>query len=244
MKSYAQNGVTLRFYRSPIYTLPACSDSFIQGEDCYRYLGLFLFCSRKSARTAYLLLTKTVTGASSGLGLEACRSLINLGAAQVILTCRNLEKGVAAAKNIQASTGSGDDVLKVWFLNLSDYESVKAFARKVEGELERVDIVSAPPPSLLYEQSLCSFIFYRPWLCDDGEMMITLMMLITTNGIAHRKCRHRNPHLPPHPRYRRNHHHEPHLPLPPWLPASSYPPPHRCGIQHANAFLCHGVGTL
>ena len=73
--------------------------------------------------------TAIVTGASSGLGLEACRWMVRLGASQVILACRNLEKGKAAAKDIQATTSCSSDTLEVWHLDLSSYESVQDFWR-------------------------------------------------------------------------------------------------------------------
>ncbi|KAF2802842.1 NAD(P)-binding protein [Mytilinidion resinicola] len=85
--------------------------------------------------------TAIVTGSNVGLGLEACRYLVRLGASQIIIACRNTEKGEAAAKEIQASTSCPPDTLKVWQLDMSSYASVQAFADRAKAELPRLDIL-------------------------------------------------------------------------------------------------------
>jgi NAD(P)-dependent dehydrogenase (short-subunit alcohol dehydrogenase family) len=87
--------------------------------------------------------TAIVTGGSGGLGLEACRWLIRLGASQVIIACRNVEKGLTAVKTIQATTSCSADSLQVWQLDMSSYASVQAFADRVKTELPRLDIFMA-----------------------------------------------------------------------------------------------------
>jgi NAD(P)-dependent dehydrogenase (short-subunit alcohol dehydrogenase family) len=81
-----------------------------------------------------------VTGANSGLGLEAARHLVNAGAAKVILAVRNAEAGNKAVKDIELSTGTSG-VTEVWLLDLSSFDSVKAFAHKAATELGRIDAV-------------------------------------------------------------------------------------------------------
>ncbi|CAF9943735.1 MAG: hypothetical protein ALECFALPRED_001160 [Alectoria fallacina] len=80
-----------------------------------------------------------VTGSNAGLGLEASRHFVRLDAAKVILAVRNLEKGEAAKKSIEESTGR-TGVVEVWQLDLAHYESVKDFAKRAQG-LERLDIL-------------------------------------------------------------------------------------------------------
>jgi NAD(P)-dependent dehydrogenase (short-subunit alcohol dehydrogenase family) len=84
--------------------------------------------------------TIVVTGSNTGLGLEAARHLVRLGAAKVILAVRTISKGEAAAETILASTKATKNTIEVWQLDLSDYESIKKFAKRVEG-LERLDAV-------------------------------------------------------------------------------------------------------
>ncbi|KAL8947173.1 MAG: hypothetical protein Q9222_006511 [Ikaeria aurantiellina] len=83
--------------------------------------------------------TIIVTGANVGLGLEAGRHYVRLGAAKVIIAVRSLEKGEAAKRSIEESEKK-KGVVEVWHLDLSNYESVKQFAKKVD-TLPRLDIL-------------------------------------------------------------------------------------------------------
>jgi retinol dehydrogenase 12 len=83
--------------------------------------------------------TIIVTGANTGLGLEASRHFVKLGAETVILACRSLEKADKAKADIERSTGK-TDVVEVWHLDLGSYESVKAFAKRAES-LQRLDVL-------------------------------------------------------------------------------------------------------
>jgi NAD(P)-dependent dehydrogenase (short-subunit alcohol dehydrogenase family) len=85
--------------------------------------------------------TVIVTGSNVGLGLEACRQMVRLGASKVILACRNVEKGEAAAKDIQATTSCSSDTLHVWHLDLNSYASVQAFSDKAKAQLPRLDVL-------------------------------------------------------------------------------------------------------
>lgn len=84
--------------------------------------------------------TVIVTGANSGVGLEAVRKYVNLGAARVILTSRSLEKGQAAKTSLQ-NEGAKKGVIEVWQLDMLSYDSIKAFARRVEADIPVLDIV-------------------------------------------------------------------------------------------------------
>ncbi|KAI3396143.1 hypothetical protein diail_406 [Diaporthe ilicicola] len=83
--------------------------------------------------------TFIVTGANVGLGKEACRHLVAIGASKVIMAVRNVEAGEAAKKDIEADT-SVTGVAEVWQLDLSDYDSVKSFAAKAE-KLVRIESI-------------------------------------------------------------------------------------------------------
>jgi NAD(P)-dependent dehydrogenase (short-subunit alcohol dehydrogenase family) len=105
-----------------------------------------------------------VTGSNVGLGLEASRSIVQLGAAKVILACRNVEKGKAAAKDIQDSTSCLPSTLDVWQLDMSSYASVQAFADRVKSELPRLD-------ALLLNAGIQTFDFR---IAEDDEETITI----------------------------------------------------------------------
>ncbi|KAJ5617970.1 NAD(P)-binding protein [Penicillium hordei] len=76
--------------------------------------------------------TILITGANTGLGREAARHALALGADTIILGVRTLSKGEEAKANIEASTGCADkDKVLVWPINLESFASVQAFAARV-----------------------------------------------------------------------------------------------------------------
>lgn len=82
--------------------------------------------------------TVIVTGSNTGLGLEAARHIVRLGAAKVILAVRTVSKGEKAAQSIVDSCSIPKSTVEVWQLDMSDHDSIKAFAKRTEG-LERLD---------------------------------------------------------------------------------------------------------
>jgi NAD(P)-dependent dehydrogenase (short-subunit alcohol dehydrogenase family) len=92
-----------------------------------------------------------VTGANSGIGFETARALALHGAA-VVMACRSLEKGQAAADRIRSQDPRGQVILEQ--LDLADLASVGEFARRFLADYDRLDIlinnagVMAPPYQL------------------------------------------------------------------------------------------------
>jgi retinol dehydrogenase-12 len=80
-----------------------------------------------------------VTGANSGLGLEAARHFARMRPACLILAVRDLAKGREAADDIQGSTGC--DSIQLWQLDQASFQSVQAFCERALGELPRLDIL-------------------------------------------------------------------------------------------------------
>lgn len=64
---------------------------------------------------------------------------MRLNAAKVILGCRSFEKGDAAKADIEKTTNR-KNVVEVWQVDLTSFESVKEFCARVRN-LDRVDIV-------------------------------------------------------------------------------------------------------
>ncbi|KDN38443.1 hypothetical protein RSAG8_09537, partial [Rhizoctonia solani AG-8 WAC10335] len=80
-----------------------------------------------------------VTGANSGIGLEAARALAGMGA-HVILACRNKAKGEEAKSSIVKSTGNSK--IEVEILDCGRFASVREFLNRwKERELKQVDIL-------------------------------------------------------------------------------------------------------
>jgi NAD(P)-dependent dehydrogenase (short-subunit alcohol dehydrogenase family) len=82
--------------------------------------------------------TYIVTGSNTGLGLEAAKHFARLGAAKVIIACRNTRAGETAKVELERETGVRG-VTEVWSLDLADYDSVKAFAKRATDTLDRID---------------------------------------------------------------------------------------------------------
>ncbi|WP_255152574.1 oxidoreductase [Halorarius halobius] len=74
-----------------------------------------------------------VTGANSGIGLEATRELARAGAA-VTMACRSVDRGEAAAADVRDDALDAD--LSVSELDLADLDSVREFADRFGSELD------------------------------------------------------------------------------------------------------------
>ncbi|KAL6855664.1 hypothetical protein J3F83DRAFT_764230 [Trichoderma novae-zelandiae] len=79
-----------------------------------------------------------VTGSNVGLGLSACRQLLQLGLSRLVMAVRSQAKGDAAAARLRRDFASA--TVSVWIVDMESYDSVRAFASRCES-LERIDIV-------------------------------------------------------------------------------------------------------
>ncbi len=86
--------------------------------------------------------TIIVTGSNTGLGFESSKHLSRLGVGKLIMAVRSESKGEAAKKEILASTKQPDSTIEIWQLDMNSYDSIKAFARRVN-QLPRIDGVLA-----------------------------------------------------------------------------------------------------
>jgi NAD(P)-dependent dehydrogenase (short-subunit alcohol dehydrogenase family) len=82
--------------------------------------------------------TAIVTGANSGLGLEAARALAAAGA-QVVLACRNTAKGEEAAKSIRSRAAGTSAIVEE--LDLASLESVRDCAARLVSGCESIDLL-------------------------------------------------------------------------------------------------------
>ncbi|KAF2476759.1 NAD(P)-binding protein [Lindgomyces ingoldianus] len=81
--------------------------------------------------------TAIVTGSNTGLGFYACKHLLSLNLSRLIIAVRSKSKGETAANELRKQyTGK----IEVWELDMSSYDSIRDFVRRVESELERLDI--------------------------------------------------------------------------------------------------------
>jgi NAD(P)-dependent dehydrogenase (short-subunit alcohol dehydrogenase family) len=101
--------------------------------------------ARQDGRTAI------VTGANSGIGLEAARELARAGA-RVVLACRNLDKGRRALLDIQNTVPGAN--IEIAPLDLGSLTSIREFADRFSTQNNSLDLlvnnagVMAPPRQL------------------------------------------------------------------------------------------------
>ncbi|KAJ4303289.1 hypothetical protein N0V90_002182 [Kalmusia sp. IMI 367209] len=104
-----------------------------------RFLYYQWFLTPKAPTRSFAGQTVIITGSNQGLGFEAAKHIVRLGAEKVVLAVRSVDKGNAAQAEIERVTGRSG-VVEVWSLDLQSYESVKEFAAKAQG-LNRLDVV-------------------------------------------------------------------------------------------------------
>lgn len=81
--------------------------------------------------------TVLITGANTGLGLEAAREILHCKPKRLILAVRNLEKGRLASKELDLAKPPSTQI-DVQRLDQASFDSIRNFVKGLEGE--RVDI--------------------------------------------------------------------------------------------------------
>lgn len=84
--------------------------------------------------------TVVITGANSGLGKEAAKHIVRLGASKLIIACRNTAKGSKAKLEIESSLGCSPGIIEVWQVDVESPSSVKAFVDRAN-KLPRLDVL-------------------------------------------------------------------------------------------------------
>ena len=88
-----------------------------------------------------------ITGANNGIGYETTLAMANHGF-KVIMACRNLKKAKKAKSDILEKLPNADlDILE---LDLSDLESVKAFAKNFKNNYSKLDVLINNAGILVY----------------------------------------------------------------------------------------------
>ncbi|MEO7235027.1 MAG: oxidoreductase [Lapillicoccus sp.] len=124
-----------------------------------------------------------VTGANSGIGLEAAKVLSRKGA-HVVMACRNLDKGERARTEVGGSA-------EVRHLDLASLASVREFAAAVEG---RIDVlvnnagVMAPPLARTQDgfESQFGSNFLGPFALTGLLLPQITDRVVTVSSVAHR----------------------------------------------------------
>lgn len=83
--------------------------------------------------------TAIITGANTGLGFESAHQLLALKLTHLIIAVRSMSKGEVAATDLRKRHPHA--TIEVWPLDMASYDSVQAFARRAQQDLQRIDMV-------------------------------------------------------------------------------------------------------
>lgn len=132
--------------------------------------------------------TFVITGANSGIGFHAAKHLVARGA-DVVLACRRLDAGKAAAAKL-----SGPGSARALHLDLEDQDSVRAFAAEAP---ERIDVLVNNAGIMMVPKRMSPQGIEAQWAVNVvGHALLTRLLLdrvtdrvVTVSSIAHRKGR-------------------------------------------------------
>lgn len=79
-----------------------------------------------------------VTGSNTGLGLECAHQLLSYKLSRLIMAIRSTTKGESAAASLRQQYPNAD--INVWPLDMTSYDSIRAFVSRADKELTRLDI--------------------------------------------------------------------------------------------------------
>lgn len=86
------------------------------------------------AHISFLGKTILITGATSGLGFETALKFLRQGVSSLIISTRDYIRGQQTKEELESRTGRRD-VVEVWPLDMSSFQSVIEFASRVNEEL-------------------------------------------------------------------------------------------------------------
>ncbi|ETS77907.1 hypothetical protein PFICI_09969 [Pestalotiopsis fici W106-1] len=76
--------------------------------------------------------TVIVTGSNTGIGFECSCQLMDLGVSRLILAVRSTSKGEAARNILLSKRVADEQIVEVWQLDLSSYDSITKFAQRLK----------------------------------------------------------------------------------------------------------------
>ncbi|GKT83853.1 short-chain dehydrogenase/reductase family protein [Colletotrichum tofieldiae] len=120
--------------------------------------------------------TYIVTGSNTGIGLEAAKHLVTLGASRVIMAVRSVEKGEVAKSQIEGATGI-TGVAEVWQLDMASIGSIKAFSERATSELGTIDALVENATAALDTWSVSEGMETSIMVNVIGTLLLTLLLL-------------------------------------------------------------------
>ncbi|PVH76571.1 putative 3-oxoacyl-reductase [Cadophora sp. DSE1049] len=134
--------------------------------------------------------TILITGANSGIGLEAARQCVYLNAATLILAVRSASKGEDAKADILKSNPNSTTNVEVWLLDLESFESVLAFGKRAQS-LPRLDVAMLNAGAFRFEWTTSPSTAFESSLqvnhLSTGLLSLLLLPVLrtTTSALSH-----------------------------------------------------------
>ncbi len=113
--------------------------------------------------------TVVITGASSGVGLQAAKALAQMGTWDVVMACRDLTKAQNAAQELEMPA----DNYKVMLLDLANLESVRQFVQNLRKSGKALDAL------------VCNAAVYLPLLKEPLRSADGYELSVATNHLGH-----------------------------------------------------------
>jgi len=113
--------------------------------------------------------TVIITGASSGVGLQAARALAQTGQWQVVMACRNVAKAQSAAQAVNMAQGS----YQILQVDMADLNSVRRFVQDFRA-------TGAPLTALV-----CNAAIYMPLIKEPLRSPQGFELTVATNHLGH-----------------------------------------------------------
>ncbi|KAK4543113.1 hypothetical protein LTR36_005890 [Oleoguttula mirabilis] len=120
--------------------------------------------------------TVIITGSNTGLGLEASKHIVRLGAAKVILAVRTVSKGEKAAQEIVQTCNVPESTVEVWQLDMSKHDSIVAFAKR-SSHLPRLDAAILNAGILTYKFETHSGVESHIAVNVVGTLLLSTLLL-------------------------------------------------------------------
>ncbi len=117
----------------------------------------------------YRKLTVVITGASSGVGLQAARAMAQREKWHVVMACRDLAKAEAAAKSV----GMSADKYTIMHLDVASLESVRQFVRDFRATGRSLDAL------------VCNAAIYMPLIKEPLYSPEGFELTVATNHLGH-----------------------------------------------------------
>ncbi|NEP01122.1 MAG: protochlorophyllide reductase [Symploca sp. SIO2E9] len=113
--------------------------------------------------------TVIITGASSGVGLQAAKALAQTGQWHVVMACRNISKTQKVAKDV----GMSPDDYTIMYLDLASLESVRNFVTNFRATDKSLDAL------------VCNAAIYMPLLKEPLRTPEGYELSVATNHLGH-----------------------------------------------------------